>query len=404
MDFITIIYLVFIFLSLYVSFLFLLLYFKNKQDLYNYELIKDLPTISVLIPAYNEERNIRETIEAVKNVDYPGELLEIIVINDGSKDNTYDLIKNIEGIKIINKENTGKADSLNQALKIAKGEILAVNDSDSFPEKDSFIKMVYYFKDESVGAVTSTVLVKNKNSLLEKLQAIEYAMIAYARKLLEYLDSVFVTPGALSMYRKKALIEINGFDKNNITEDIEVAWHLLSKLYIIKMCVAAKTYTVVPNRIKYWWKQRLRWDIGGFQTLNKYKHTLFRKKYRSLGIFVAPFFGSYILLSFIGFFVFLVVFLRKAFINYLFFYTSLLNNSKILRMDILNLYPTVFTFFGILLLVIFLVFCTIGLRTIDKTRLKNKKDIFVYLMFYVVLTPLILIHSVYRIIIGKIQW
>ena len=76
MDFITVIYLFFIFLSLYVSFLFLLLYFKNKEDLHKYELTNKLLSISVLIPAYNEEKNIKETIEAVKNVEYPKELVE----------------------------------------------------------------------------------------------------------------------------------------------------------------------------------------------------------------------------------------------------------------------------------------------------------------------------------------
>ena len=404
MDFITVIYLFFIFLSLYVSFLLLLLYLKNKEDLHKYELTNKLLSISVLIPAYNEEKNIKETIEAVKNVEYPKELVEIIAINDGSKDKTYEILKSIEGIKIISKENTGKADSLNQALKIAEGELIAVNDSDSFPEKDAFIKMVDYFSDKDVAAVTSTVLVKNKNSLLEKLQAIEYAMIAYARKLLEYLDSVFVTPGALSIYRKKALLEIGGFDKKNITEDIEIAWHLLSRLYKIKMSLAARTYTIVPTKFKIWWKQRLRWDIGGFQTLYKYRHTLFNNKYKALGMFVVPFFGSYIILSFIGFFVFFVVFLRKFFVNYIFFYQSFLNSSKIFRIEALNLSPSVFTFFGILLSIIFMVFCFIGLRTVDKTRLESKKDILIYLMVYVILTPLILIHSVYRIIIGKIQW
>jgi len=406
MDFITPIYLFFIFVSLYVSFLFIILFFKNKDDLYNYELTKELPSLSVLIPAYNEENNVKDTINSVKNVNYPKELLEIIVINDGSKDKTFDIIKNVDGIKIIDKKNTGKADSLNLALKFANGEIIVINDSDSFPEKDAFARMVYCFKDKDVGAVTSSIFVKNKNNLLEKLQAIEYMIIAYGRKLLEYVDGVFVTPGALSMYRKEALLKIGGFDKNNLTEDIEVAWNLLSKLYKIKMCFAARTYTKTPNKFKNWWRQRLRWDIGGFQTLYKYKGTVFRKKYQNLGLFVVPFFGSYILLSFIGFFVFLFVFTRRLILNFLSIEESILNNVDLFKFEYINLTPTVFTFFGIFLFLIFLVYTIFGIKTADKEKLKLKDNIniLIYLLFYLVLSPLILIHSVYRILIGKLQW
>mgnify|MGYP001574134697 CR=1 FL=1 len=121
MEFITGLYLFFIVISLYTSFLFLILFFKNKENMYNFELSKELPHLSVLIPAYNEEESIKETIESVKNSDYPEELLEIIVINDGSKDKTLENIENIENIRILNKKNSGKADSLNQALNIAKG-------------------------------------------------------------------------------------------------------------------------------------------------------------------------------------------------------------------------------------------------------------------------------------------
>ena len=99
MDFITGLYLFFILISLYVSFLFLILYFKNKEDLENFKVDKELPFLSILIPAYNEENNIGGTINAVKNSSYPKKLLEIIVINDGSKDKTLEIIKKIIGIR-----------------------------------------------------------------------------------------------------------------------------------------------------------------------------------------------------------------------------------------------------------------------------------------------------------------
>lgn len=372
----------------------------------NYRLSKEFLYLSVLIPAYNEEENIKETIKAVKKSNYPKELLEIIVINDGSKDKTIEIMKKIKGITIINKSNSGKAASLNLALKKAKGELIAVIDADSFPEKDSLSKMAVYFNDKEIGAVTSSIFVKNKNNLLEKLQNIEYIMIAYGRKLLEYIDGVFVTPGALSMYRKKALINIGGFDKDNLTEDIEVAWNLLSKLYKIKMCFSARTYTIVPNTFKKWWRQRLRWDIGGFQTLYKYKHTMLKKRFDTLGMFVVPFFGSYIFLSFIGFFISVFVITRRIIVETFSAYDSIIANSALMRIENLSLTPTVFTFFGIFLFFIFLFYTILGIRMVykEKIDLSYKINVFIYLLFYLILSPLVLIHSVYRLFIGKLQW
>ena len=303
MEFINVVYLIFIFASLYVSFLFLILFFKNRKDLFKDEITKKFPFLSVLVPAYNEEKDIEKTLNAILNTDYPKKFMEVIVINDGSTDNTLNILKKFKSIKILNKKNSGKADSLNQAIKITKGEFIVVIDADSYPEPDAFLKMVTYFKDKQVAAVTSSVLVKNKTKLLETLEAIEYTIIAWARKLLEFIGSVYVTPGALSMYRKKALEKIGGFDTKNITEDIEITWNLLRNLYKTKICLSAKTYTTVPDTIKKWWKQRLRWNIGGLQTMNKYKYVLFRRKYGMLGLFVAPFFLSFYLLSLLGFFV-----------------------------------------------------------------------------------------------------
>ena len=406
MELITGIYLFFILVSLYFSFLFIILFYRNKEDLYNFKISQNLPTLTVLIPAYNEEESIAATIEAVKNTNYPKELIEIIVINDGSKDKTHEIIKDIKDIKVLNKENTGKADSINEALKIAKGVIIAINDADSFPEKDAFIKMIPHFHDLEIGAVTSSIFVKNKNNLLEKLQNIEYMIIAFGRKLLEYVDGVFVTPGALSMYRKEALLKIGGFDKNNLTEDIEIAWNLLSKKYKIKMCFAARTYTIAPTKFKSWWRQRLRWDIGGFQTLYKYKHTVLKSKYENLGLFVTPFFGSYILLSFVGFFVSLFVLSETLFVKIFSVYDSVSSSTPVIRLDTLNLSPNVFTFFGILLFLTFLIYVILGIKTIKKEKMsvKYKINILIYLLFYLTLGPLILIHSIYRIFIGKLQW
>src|SRR3989344_6181438 len=180
MEFITGVYLFFIFVSLYSVFLILLIYLRNKDKLYFEKGAEKFYDISVIIPAYNKEDSILDTVNAVKSIDYPKDKIEIIVVDDGSKDKTARIVANIEGIKFFEKGyNSGKSDSVNLGIRNARVEIIAVIDADSYPEKDSFKKMIGYFDDPEVGAVTASCFVKNTGKLIEKLQAVEYFLIAF---------------------------------------------------------------------------------------------------------------------------------------------------------------------------------------------------------------------------------
>ena len=194
--FLPIVYLAYMFISLYMLLFFIIIFLRSISTMYKYPIPKKKYSVSVLIPAYNEEKSIEETIEAVLKSDYP--LEEIIVINDGSTDRTKEIIEKIARknklIRILNKKNSGKADSLNKGIAIAKGELIAIVDSDGYVQHDAFEKMVGFFDENKVGGVTSTVLVKYKDKFIEKLQAMEYAVIAWTRKLLEYVDGIWVTP------------------------------------------------------------------------------------------------------------------------------------------------------------------------------------------------------------------
>jgi len=165
MEVLSVIYLLFIFVSLYFSIFFLMIFFRHRESMFDVEINEKLPSLSVLIPAFNEESTIQGTIKAVLDSDYPKDLLEVLVIDDGSKDKTFERAKEM-GVNVLSKENSGKADSLNRALKIAKGEFIAVIDADSYPSEDSFKKMISQFS-EKTGAVTSCVLVKEPKNLLE---------------------------------------------------------------------------------------------------------------------------------------------------------------------------------------------------------------------------------------------
>ena len=385
----------------------LLIYFRNKDRMYFEMEATRFYNVSVVIPAYNKEDSILQTVEAVKNIDYPKDKIEIIVVDDGSNDDTVKIAKSIEGIRFFEKGyNSGKADTVNFGIKNAKGEIIAVIDADSYPDRDSFKKMIGYFDDDETGAVTASCFVRNTGKLIERLQAIEYFLIAFGRKILDFVDSVYVTPGSLSMYRKKLLDEIGGFDTRNITEDIEIAWKILKNKYKNRMCLSARVYTDVPTNLRQWWRQRLRWNVGGFQTVNKYRNSFFRKSSKMFGLFIVPrFFISHVL-SITGFFVFVYVFGREIFQKVTYWILSIQNGNTILEVPSLFLIPSVFTFFILLLFVFTLVFTYIGFKMVNKANLGFKAGftILFYLLFYLTLYPLVLLHSLYLLATGNIKW
>ncbi len=409
MEFMTIIYLFFIFVSLYITLLFLLLYVKNYNKLFRDNVATILPTVSIIIPAFNAEKTIKETLRSVTNLTYPKDKLEILLVDDASTDNTVKIAKSFKHVKIIyRKENSGRAAvPINQGISAAKGELVAIVNADSYPQEDCLLKMVRYFKDEKVGGVTSCILVKNKHKLLCRLQSIEYVIIAWARKLMQYIDGVFVTPGALSIYRRKLLLKIGKLDENNWTEDIEIAWRLLYHGYLLKMCLSAKVYVSTPEKFRSWWHQRIRWDAGGLQTLHKYRSVIFKQKYKMLAFFVSPLFLSFFILSLVGFGVFVYLISRGLIFSALIAKNSYLTNTNPLMLAGAYLTPTVFTFFGIILFAIMLAYTILGLNMIKEHKLKSRVfcfDILVYLLVYLTLYPIVLIHTIYKLANGKITW
>ena len=250
------------FIAIYFLFLYFLLYINNKKILFSSKISKKY-SVSVLVPAWNEEKTIEDTIKAILDVDYP--IKEIIILNDGSTDKTKEIVQRLQKkyskLKLVNKENTGKGDSLNVGIKMAKGELIAVIDADSYPAKDSFGKLAGFFNDEKVGAATCIITPRNTGKFFEKLQDIEYRVIAFTRKLLEYVDAIYVVPGPLAMYRTSALRKIGGFDPENMTEDIEIIWHLAQAGYKREMSLLAYSTTTVPIKFKIWWGQRIRWGV-----------------------------------------------------------------------------------------------------------------------------------------------
>lgn len=246
------------------------------------------PMMTILIPAYNRGSSLRTCLQKVLAMEYPGKR-EIIVINDASTDQTKEILAEFKGeIRVItNPKNIGKARSLNNALRFAKGELVTAIDGDSFPAPDCLVRMVpHFYANKEIGGVTTIVRVNNRNGILQHIQELEYFLaFGLHNSVLSAHDAIYVTPGPLSMYRKTALDEMGGWDPTNITEDMEITFHLHSLGYKVVLEPNAHVYTDVPTTIPALWRQRKRWSFGSWQTMFKYRHELFSPKKRFFTFF-----------------------------------------------------------------------------------------------------------------------
>lgn len=403
------VYLGYMFISLYMLSMFLIIYLKNKKEIFGFPEPNKKYSVSVLVPAYNEEKTIAETLRHIFAIDYP--IQEVIVINDCSKDNTLKIVKSLaetyEKLKIINnKQNKGKAGGLNEGLRIAKGELIVVVDADSYPSSDSLRKMTGFFNNVRVGAVTCPVTARNTNKFMEKLQGIEYKMIALTRKLLDYVDSIYVTPGPLAVYRKTALIGIGGFDEKNMTEDIEVTWHLTHSGWLRRMCLATSVSSTVPNKFKAWFRQRRRWNVGGLQCISKYKLSLFNPKRGMLGFFIIPFFITSTFLGLLGLSIFFYLITRRTISNFLYTKYSIVADTPLITLNNFYITPSILNYLGIALFLLGLIFLFIVFAVL-KEKVFAKENILnipFYMIVYIAFYPFIMIAAMWHMAKGKRVW
>lgn len=267
---------------------------KNRDNFYrDPEPLKRDRRVSIIVPAFNEEAGIRDTIESLLMINYPTDMLEIIVVNDGSTDRTADIAREYaEGRKIIlinNEENEGKSRSLNRGIEKASGELIACIDADTVVEKDILRKVTGYFRDKKTGAVVVRVRVREPKNWLERIIEVEYNMgLGFYLKLLSFLNCLYLTPGQFSIYRKSVLMEVGGFDENNIVEDTEIAYRIQKAHHKMACCLSAYAYTTVPNNIRSFYYQRKRWYSGTIQTIIQHRDVFFKRDLGGFGMFFMP--------------------------------------------------------------------------------------------------------------------
>jgi biofilm PGA synthesis N-glycosyltransferase PgaC len=239
------------------------------------------PLISVIIPARDEEQVIRRTIRSALELYWPK--IEIILIDDGSIDNTAEMIKGFGHhtvIRVLTHDYAlGKSISLNEGIAAASSELVLILDGDSRPAQNVLNRMVPHFlRYKDVAAVTGNPRVANATTLLGKLQAIEFtSTISTLRQGQSAWGRVNTISGIMTILRRQVVLDLGGFSPTQPTEDIELTWRLHREGYRCIYEPAAQTAMEVPETLGQWWRQRTRWSSGLVRVLQTYAVPILRK-------------------------------------------------------------------------------------------------------------------------------
>lgn len=249
-------------------------------------------SVSVLVPAYNEEENIASTLRSVLKSDHP--IREVIVIDDGSTDNTVQVVRRVQRkyekkIRLIQIPNGGKANALNIGLDLARSKVIIALDADTIFTKNTVSHLVKHFINKKVGAVAGKVCVVRPLSILGAFQGIEYTIGQnIEKKSFSNINAVGIIPGPVGAWRKSEVRACGGYSNNTLVEDQDLTLAILKRGKKVIYEPEAIVYTETPHTVKSFIKQRFRWIFGTMQCFWKYKSELFRNKHPSMGWIILP--------------------------------------------------------------------------------------------------------------------
>lgn len=275
---------------IYTSFFLLLLMLEQRNIKEEVRWRDEWPEVGLIIPVYNEEDTVGMTIESLMDVEYPDDKLEIVVVNDGSEDDTREIAEQYtdeEKITLVNQENQGKGAALNRGLEKINKELVGCVDADSKLSEDALKNIISELDEEEAG-IASAMKVYNPQNLIQRLQWLEYFVGIFNRKLMGLIDSVYVTPGPLSIYRRESVEELGGFDEESRVEDQEICVRLQKHHYKVGYSREGEVYTVAPDTLRKFYNQRYRWYRGSLETIIQYREMFLNSDYGDFGMFGMP--------------------------------------------------------------------------------------------------------------------
>jgi poly-beta-1,6-N-acetyl-D-glucosamine synthase len=234
--------------------------------------VENPPPISVLIPCFNEEENAEETITHALALDYPE--LEVIAINDGSRDGTAAVLERLAArdprLRVIHlAENQGKAVALRTGALLARHELLVCIDGDALLDRHAAHWLVRPFvEDPRVAAVTGNPRIRNRSTILGRVQVGEFScLVGTIKRAQRTFGRIFTVSGVITAFRRLAVHQVDYWSTDVLTEDIDVTWKLYRAGWEVRFEPRAITWILMPETLRGLWKQRLRWAMGGAQTL-----------------------------------------------------------------------------------------------------------------------------------------
>lgn len=284
-----------VFLSVYVQVFFLVTFLENRKKIVIRQgkiKLSAYPSVTITVPCWNEENTVEKTVHSLLDLNYPQDKLQIFLVDDGSTDGTLSIINKFTeypNVKVFHKENGGKYTALNWGLQNSQSDFFGCLDADSFADREALVRIMSYFEnDESIMAVAPSVTVDNPLTFVQYAQKAEYSMGVYLKKMLCFLGAINVTPGPLTIFRRKVFTDLGPYRHGHNTEDMEIAYRMQKNRYKIEHCNDAFVYTNTPRSIEKLYKQRLRWIYGFINNTIDYKNVLFRKKYGNFSLFTLP--------------------------------------------------------------------------------------------------------------------
>ncbi len=250
------------------------------------------PSVSVIVPAYNEEKVIVKTITSLLTQHYAGEL-EIVVVDDGSPDSTYEIAEHAYGshpqVAVYTKPNGGKASALNFGIARARGDVVIGLDADTVFLPNTTAELVAPLADPKVGAVAGNAKVGNRVNIVTQWQAVEYVTSQNLdRRAFSLLDCITVVPGAVGAWRRALVLEVGGFSDDTLAEDQDLTLEIRRRGYSVAYADRAIAYTEAPDTLRGLAKQRFRWSFGTLQCMWKHRDAFLRPRYGSLGMVAMP--------------------------------------------------------------------------------------------------------------------
>jgi cellulose synthase/poly-beta-1,6-N-acetylglucosamine synthase-like glycosyltransferase/peptidoglycan/xylan/chitin deacetylase (PgdA/CDA1 family) len=251
-----------------------------------------VPTVSVVVPAYNEAVMIARTVASLAASDYPD--FDLVVVDDGSSDGTSEIVESLglERVRVVRQRNAGKAAALNTGIGVTKGEVVVMVDADTLFEPETLRILVQPFADPAVGAVSGNTKVGNRRTMLGRWQHIEYVIgFNLDRRMYEVLQCTPTVPGAVGAFRREVLEEVGGVSGATLAEDTDLTLAIGRSGRRVVYVEDARAWTEAPATLSGLWRQRYRWSFGTMQAVWKHKGAMLSRdpRERRIGGLALPY-------------------------------------------------------------------------------------------------------------------